>query len=452
MSLWEYLLIATNLNIMKKQLLGITLIFSLLNFCTLFKQEDKITNREDYEQYLNPAKEKVQLKRIDTEIAFWQERFRSSSDDIVARAKIASLLTQRFSYSGDIHELHRADSIYHLVNNLNRKNSSGTFRAMAANCVTQHKFLQAQLYIDSALTLGDDKYQSVLMEFDIALELGNKIRAEKALNSLPDKNDFSYLIRESKYKDHVEGNLNEAILSMERAWEKIKDGNNNAVKLWTKSNLGDLYGHANRFKKSYQCYLDVLTKDPEYYHALKGIAWLAYSKDKNVVEAKRIIHYLRQQHPVPDYDLLLSEIASFENKPIEKLNWEQQFIRKISNVMYGDMYNKYLFNLQANELNDPKAALALAEKETGNRRTGEAFSWLAWAYLKNGQKEKALKMAQYYVEEKCFEPDAVYYLGKIYLANGNTKLAKKYLEEAYESSYELGPSATKEIKEALKQL
>ena len=437
---------------MKKQILGITLVFSLFSSCSLFKQDDKITNQEDYDQFLNPGKEKVQLKKIDSEISFWQERFRSSSDDIVARAKIASLLAQRFSYSGNIYELHRADSIYKLVNQLNRKNSSGTFRSLAANCVTQHKFLQAQLYIDSALTLGDDKYQTVLMEFDIALELGNKIRAEKALNSLTDKNEFSVLIRKSKYKDHVEGNLNDAILLMEQAWDKIKDGNNIAVKLWTKSNLGDLYGHANRYKESYQCYLEVLSKDPEYYHALKGIAWLAFSKDKNVVEAKRILHYLRQQHPVPDYDLLLAEIASFENKPMEKLNWEQQFIRKISNVMYGDMYNKYLFNLQANELNDPKAALALAEKETGNRRTGEAFSWLAWAYLKNGQKEKALKMAQYYVEEKCFEPDAVYYLGKIYQANGNNKMAKKYLEDAYESSYELGPSATKEIKEALKQL
>ena len=437
---------------MKKQILGITLLFFLLSSCSLFKRDDKVTNRKDYEQYLQPGKEKIQLKKIDSEIAFWQKRFTKSSDDIVARAKIASLFTQRFSYSGNIHEIHQADSIYQLVNHLNRKNSSGTFRSLAANCITQHKFLQAQLYIDSALNLGDDKYQTVLMEFDVALELGNKIRAEKALNKLTDKNDFSYLIRESKYKDHAEGNLNESISLMEKAWDQIKDGNNNSIKLWTKSNLGDLYGHANRYKESYQCYLDVLAKDPEYYHALKGIAWLAYSKDKNITEAKHIIHYLRQQHPVPDYDLLLAEIASFENNTLEKVNWEQQFIAKISNVMYGDMYNKYLFNLRANELNDPKAALALAQKETSNRRTGEAFSWLAWAYLKNGQKEKALKTAQYYVEEKCFEPDAVYYLGKIYLANGNNKKAKKYLEEAYESSYELGPTATKEIKEALKQL
>ena len=82
--------------------------------------------------------------------------------------------------------------------------------------------------------MGDDKFQSVLMEFDVAMELGNKIRVEKALNSLNDKNDFSFLIRESKYKDHVEGDLNGAILLMEQAWGKIKDGSNNSVKLWTK--------------------------------------------------------------------------------------------------------------------------------------------------------------------------------------------------------------------------
>jgi hypothetical protein len=113
---------------MKKHLIGIALACSFISACSLFKADDKITNRTDYQQYLLVDREKAKLNWIDKEIAFWQKRFISTPDDMVARTKIASLLTQRFSYSGRINEIHQADSLYQLVNLLNRKNSSSTFR------------------------------------------------------------------------------------------------------------------------------------------------------------------------------------------------------------------------------------------------------------------------------------------------------------------------------------
>ena len=437
---------------MKRLFLGATLVTLFFSSCSLFNRNEKITDRKDYQQYLEPRIEKTQLKKIDTEISFWKKRFNSTPDDLVSRNKLASLLTQRFSYSGNVQEVHQADSLYQLVNQLNRKNSSGTFRSLAANSITQHKFQQAQLYIDSALQLGDDKYLTVLMEFDVAMELGNKYRARKALNSLVDKEAFEYLIREAKYKDHAEGDLDAAIKLMEKALEKVKELNNQTVSLWTLSNLGDMYGHANRYKESYRCYLDVLAKDPEYYHALKGIAWLAFSKDGNTADARRIIQYLQQQHPVPDYDLMLFKIASFENNKPEASQHINDFISKVSIKAYGDMYNKYLFGLQADELNNNALALSIAEKEVLHRPTGEAFSWLAWAYCKNGQNEKALQTVRYYVQNSCYEPDALYYVGKIYLANRDFKNARKFLTKAADSKYELGPVIGNDINTALKEL
>ena len=51
-----------------------------------------------------------------------------------------------------------------------------------------------------------------------------------------------------------------------------------------------------------------------------------------------------------------------------------------------------------------------------------------------------------------FEPDALYQLGLVYKQNGNDKLAKYYLKEALESSFELGPVVTKEIEQQLLNL
>jgi tetratricopeptide (TPR) repeat protein len=362
------------------------------------------------------------------------------------------LLTRRFAYSGNIAEIHRADSLYRVVNAINHTTSSGTFRSLAANCITQHRFQQAQLYIDSALVLGDDKYLTMLMEFDVAMELGNRYRARKALKSLANKNSFDYLIREAKYKDHVEGDLDAAIGLMEKAYDKIKDNPTPALFCWIKTNLGDFYGHANRYRESYQCYLDVLAKDPHYYHALKGIAWLAFSHDNNVANARNIVAYLQQQHSVPDYELLLSQMAAAQQDSITYKQHLDRFIAATQNELYGGMYNKYLFAVEADELNNAGRCLQIAQEEVAHRPTPEAFSWLAWAYCRNGNVTKAMETARLYVANKCFEPDALFYLGKIYQAGGSNILARTYLKAAKESSYELGPVVSNQIKESLKTL
>jgi tetratricopeptide (TPR) repeat protein len=290
------------------------------------------------------------------------------------------------------------------------------------------------------------------MEFDVAMELGNRYRARKALNSLVDKTSFEYLIREAKYKDHVEGNQDAAIALMEKAYDKIKVNPAPALLLWTKTNLGDFYSHANRYKESYQCYLDALAKDPHYYHALKGIAWLAFSRDKDIANARKIVTFLQQRHQVPDYELLLSQMANWEQDSIAYKQHINNFISTTRNESYGGMYNKYLFHIEADELNNAQACLQIAQQEVAHRPTPEAFSWLAWAYCKNGEVEQAMETARLYVAQKCFEPDALFYLGKIYQAGGQKKMARKYLLAAQASSFELGPVVSKQISESLKTL
>jgi tetratricopeptide (TPR) repeat protein len=426
-----------------------TLIIALFLFTACRQQP--ITNPKDYVAYLQETPN-TQLQQIDTELDFWKNKLATTPGDIIAQSKVAGLFTRRFGYSGNITEIHKADSLYRDVNKLNHTTSSGTFRSLAANCITQHRFLQAQLYIDSALVLGDNKYVTVLMEFDIAMELGNRYRARKALNSLADKNSFEYLIREAKYKDHVEGDLDAAISLLEKASDKIKDNPSPALYLWVKSNLGDFYGHANRYRESYQCYLDALAKNPHYYHALKGIAWLAFSHDKDVANARNIVAYLQQQHPIPDYELLLSQMAASEQDSIGYKQHIDKFMAATQNELYGGMYNKYLFTIEADELNNAGQCLQIAQQEVAHRPTPEAFSWLAWAYCKNGDVQKAIETARHYVANKCYEPGALFNMGRIYQAAGQKEMARKYLIAAQESSYELGPVVSKEIKESLKAL
>ncbi len=438
---------------MKKLVTAATVLIALATVYFVWpKGNIKVTDAKDYAAYLkNDGASAGGLKFIDAEITFWMQRLQRNPEDIVSETKLAKLYSSRYHYSGKIAEVKKSDSLYKKANLLQSKNASGIYRSLAANCVTQHNFKQAQLYLDSALALGDDKILSLQQQFDVALELGDEALAKGILYKTGGKNDFSYLIRKAKYSDHAEGNLDEAISTMETALDKIIELDNKELYCWAKTNLGDMYSHANMFTDAYRCYTDVLKKDDHYYHALKGIAWLSFSHDKDTEEAKNIITWLKQHHPVPDYELILAQITAYENDTVAEKIHTNKFIAEVQRPEYGDMYNKYLFYLYSDKLNKPDMAMKIALTEINNRPTAESYNLLCWAYYKKGDIAKALQTAKQYVESKCFEPDAVYHLGVLYKAAGDAAKAKKYLKEAGESSFELGPWYAEQIKTALQK-
>jgi tetratricopeptide (TPR) repeat protein len=388
---------------------------------------------------------------IETDMQFWNNRLAITADDMSSQIKLASLYNQRFQYSGQISDIHKSDSLFHAANLLQKKFSSGIYRSLAANCVTQHQFIQADRYLDTAARMGDDMYLTRLQQFDVKLELGQYKQAQTILNAFRYKNNFDYYTRAAKLEDH-KGNSEASISFMEKAYADVKESKKEQLLLWVKTNLADMYGHNNRISESYQLYTEVVKDHPDYYHAWKGIAWISYSHDKNTTLAKKILLWLQKKHPVPDYDLMLSEIAAFEQNNQAKNQYLASFVDKVSNPAYGDMYNKYLFTIMSDELNNRSTAMSIAQKEINNRPTPQSYELLAWSLYKNGQLDEAVKIAEDRIINKTFEPDALYHIGLLLKKSGRPKLAKQYLAEALESSFELGPVTANEIKAELKTL
>jgi hypothetical protein len=415
------------------------------------EKKQPVVEQEKITAIMNQSKSANGLSTIEADMKFWNDRLTKTKDDMSSQIKLASLYNQRFQYSGDINDVHRSDSLYHAANQLQKRFSSGIYRSLAGNCITQHQFLQAERYLDTAAKMGDDMYLTRLQQFDVKLELGNYYQAEAILSAFRHKNNFDYYIRAAKLEDH-KGNSEASINFMEKAFVDIKESKKDQLLPWIKTNLADMYGHNNRISESYELYMDVVKNHPDYYHAWKGIAWIAYSHDKNTTLAKNILRWLQEQHPVPDYDLLLSEIAAFEKNTQAKNNYLASFVDKVSNPAYGDMYNKYLFTIMSDELNNQSTAMAIAQKELSNRPTPQSYELYAWSLYKNGEVNEAVKIAESRIINKTFEPDALYHIGLLLKKAGNQKLAKQYLSEALESSFELGPVTTNEIKAELKRL
>jgi Flp pilus assembly protein TadD len=414
------------------------------------KKQEKIARSADYENYLNSSFIADEKNSVVTEIDFWQKRMRADTGSFVNKTQLAGYYLRLFKLDGNVSNLHTGDSL--LINasfKLNNTNPEILY-SLSQNSIGQHQFVKAAAYNQAAENAKGDPYTIRLLQFDAFMELGRYADAIKALNSLADKTTFDYQIRKAKWEDH-KGNLDEAILIMEQAFEKVKD-KKKSLYCWTLSNLGDMYGHAGRLKESYAAYINVLKKDPANLYCLKGIARIVWLNDKNTTEAKRILHFILAQTSMPDLKLMLADIYEEEGNKNAKQQLQQEFIGVVSKPEYGAMYNKYLIELYADDMGKQDKALAIAQTEINNRFTPETCDWLSWSYYKKGDYAKAFEIAKAYVVNKTFEPDALMHSAFIYAANGEKAVAKKMLTEALESTYELGPAATKDIREKLATL
>lgn len=177
-------------------------------------------------------------------------------------------------------------------------------------------------------------------------------------------------------------------------------------------------------------------------YAKKGIAWIAYSHDRNADEALRILDIISNEHSSPDYYLLKAEIADFKNNLTIKESNIEVYLSAVKNSSYGVMYHQHLAKLYLEEFNDTSSALLYIEKEIESRSTPQSYDLLAWYYYKNKNFKKALEVINTYVVDKTFEPEIQYHIAEIYKANGIYDKAITLKNELLESSFELGSLMT----------
>lgn len=404
---------------------------------------NKVTDVEDYKKYLTTTVNQADLL---ASAQIWTDKLEATPNQFPYLGKRASAYSKLFSATGDIDYLIKAeDDLIEAIKVTNGKNAS-YLKSLASNYISQHRFKDALENLKQAEIIGEKLNGTKKMLFDVHLELGNYIEAEAYLKAIKNNSDFDYLIRLAKWEDH-NGNLEAAIVNMEKATKIAESSNLNAMKQWSYTNLADFYGHAGEIKKSYNHFLKALKLDPNDAYAKKGIAWIIYSHENNSEEALTILNHVSSYYQAPDYDLLKAEIAEFQNNTELKSKSLQNYQEAVSNNQYGDMYNGYNITLYADDLSLPKVAIELAKKEVENRPTPQSYDLLAWSYFKNVEIEKANEIVTKYVDGKTFEPAVLYHVAEIYKAAGKTEKLKPLKEELIASIYELGPLMKQKIKQ-----
>ena len=313
-------------------LLKIILFTISISSCT--NEKSKITNASDYNTYLNiPENKNIQL--TNTEIDFWQKKYDVAPNQTSYLSQLAGYYTSLFDATFEVNHLYKAEELLLKVNSDLKFSEVGPIRALAKNYITQHRFKEAFVLANKALKIGEGFKETQKLLFDVNMELGNYAEAKKNLSKIYNTEDFDYLIRMAKWNDHI-GDLPTAITLMEKATSKAELNENKTLKIWSYSNLGDMYGHAGRISDSYAFYLKTLKEDENNYYALKGIAWIAFSHEKNTKEANRIIDIIAKKHNSPDFKLFKAEMAEFNKNEQEKNKYIHHnfcFVRPRNNLV-----------------------------------------------------------------------------------------------------------------------
>jgi Tetratricopeptide repeat len=420
-----------------------TLLLATLVLLSCNPKSNTVTSQKDYNKYLD-IKDNKSKKFVEGEIDFWQKKFDAAPNQISYLSILASNYSKLFENTGEVKYLYKAEELLVKSNEAYNYSVVGTIRSLGRNYISQHRFKESLVLANKALAIGEGMKETQKLLFDVNMELGNYTDAEKNLKYLNDASDFDYLIRASKWNDHL-GDLKTAISLMEKAKEVAILNENKALKIWTYSNLGDLNGHAGDIQKSYNYYLKTLELEPNNSYAMKGIAWIAFSHERNTFEANRIIDKISKTHHTPDFYLLKAQIAEFEKDTVAKNENLTAYFQMLESINYGAMYNKYNALIYADDKNTATKALEISKIEINNRPTPDSYDLLAWSYYNLGDSKKALEIAEKYVVGKSFEPQLNYHLASIYKANNKEEKIVPIKEELLNSIYELGPNMEQKI-------
>ena len=381
-------------------------------------------------------------------LIFWKNKSDKSPASYVEMQQYAGTLAGRFHLYGDITDLKAADSILNWLHIIFKQKDAGIARALAVHAITQHQFTKASELVQQALAIGSEKYISQLLNFDVAFEMGNIQLSKDILKSIKSTNEYGYFFRLSKY-EHFEGELDSSIAAMNKATELA--GNSIGLRQTAISNTADLYMHAANPEKANELYMQSIRLDASDLHSLMGIGWIALVHDKKDTLAERIFKFVQTITKSPEPLWKLLQVAEQRGDSVSEKKYADEFVKIVSDPVYGNMYNKYLVDLYSNFLNEPAKAVIIAEKELTNRITPQTYSWYAWSLFKNGQKEKALEYYDKYVSGKPLEGLELYYMGKMMKSVNKGYNATQYFKAAYKNRYDLSPAKTKDLEELMKE-
>ncbi|MFK7971567.1 MAG: tetratricopeptide repeat protein [Bacteroidia bacterium] len=369
---------------------------------------------------------------------FWQKRAEARPQESLTQIKLGQVYSQLFDFTADISYLKKSEASYLKALKSPLLDPAGVQRALAKNYISQHRFCEALDMVMLALEVGSNKRASTLMLFDVYAELGFEEEQQAVLADLSQKKDFDYLIRWAKWEDG-QGRLENTLVIMHEAEAIAEASKQPALLTWTYSNMGDYYGHAGDIAQSEAYYIKSLQQSPTDWYSLKGLAWIAYSYERDAPAALAILKHISNHCKDPGVALLRAEIMEYKEDYTTAQRMRDDVEAQVSGPRYGRMYASFLVNyyIQTGHLSK---SMDLAKAEVQQRAVPVAYDMLARVYFAKNNIRQAQDISQIHIWHQTFEPGIL--INQLRYFEGDPNPYILHIEEEVKgATYELGPLA-----------
>ena len=168
-------------------------------------QNDDLVKMRDIKAYLlvDNNKKSGDRENANISINFWSGRLKEHPSDSFFKQMLTSAYESRFRLNGNIDDLLTSDSLLEIANKEFNEREVSILHALVQNAISRHQFKLALAYARKAFTLTESRVTSALILTDALMETGNYAEAEALLSRYRDDNSLPYLIRKSRFMEHL---------------------------------------------------------------------------------------------------------------------------------------------------------------------------------------------------------------------------------------------------------
>ncbi|PQB04627.1 tetratricopeptide repeat protein [Aureitalea marina] len=404
------------------------------------QQETPLIRTADYSAYLDTSRWTTATD-IQEEIEFWSSRLRPDSSGLGELAPLASAYARLYDFQSDYDHLLASEALLQKAVSVAAIDKKAYVRALSRTLIKQHRFSDALSVFTTEYAGTPLEVEDHFLLFDCYLEIGKSEQARTHLQEVEDRSQMGYLIRLAKLLDS-EGDLPAAIRQLEEARRIALSRNQQELIEWTTSNLADFYVHAGRLEEAYALYLEVIRSRPDHFHSWQGLAWLAYSVEKDVDQAIRILDTLVSVNESPEYVLRQLDMARYVGDSDQVSGLKNKFLMISGEDQQGGLYRiPHAYEILEQNLDRTEDLLEL---ETKQRQTDETIVLLATIRSGQGQREEALELMEKIAVQSA-EPITLYHMAKLYKDAGNREEVFMLRQLLKDASVELGPNRVRQL-------
>ena len=382
----------------------------------------------------------------DSSMQFWKNRINPALPGLVSESKYAGFLSMRFHLFGDIQDIRKADSTINKVDLDFNHNEAQANLTLSGYSILQHRFKEADAYLEKAKRIGLKKYDLLTSSFDVDFELGRYFNASNELKELKSSSDYGYYFRLSKL-EHLNGMLDSSINAM--LYAAKQEESSPYLEQVALSNAADLYIHAGDLEEAADLYRKCISLNCSDFHSIAGLGWIALINDKNDSLAAKIFSFVHTKNKLPDALYKLTQVAEARKDEAGQKKWAKIFVSCATDSVYGNMYNKYLIELYTGILHDPSRAEQISRRELENRSTPQTNAWFAWSLFSNNKKDEAYGQFQKNVSGKPLEGLELYWMGKLMQGLNKGYNAQAFYKAAYINKFDLSPDILSDLEKQL---